>query len=44
MQCPLCNEHIEPDELEFGDIQEIEGEYWHAECFSEYFEEVLEVA
>lgn len=44
MRCRLCNEHIEDIEMQFGDVVEIEGEYWHGECFAEYFEEVLEVA
>lgn len=40
MHCTLCNEWIEPVELQFGDAYVIEGEYWHKECFSEYFEGV----
>lgn len=39
MRCTLCNEHIEEVELTFGDVVEIHGEYWHSECFAEYFEE-----
>lgn len=39
MRCRLCNEHIEEVELTYGDIVEIQGEYWHPECFAEYFEE-----
>ncbi|HOZ45666.1 MAG TPA: hypothetical protein PLO37_08800 [Candidatus Hydrogenedentes bacterium] len=42
MRCALCNEHIENVELEFGDAIEVEGEYWHVECYAEYFDEVLE--
>lgn len=44
MQCTLCNEYIEDVDLQFGDAIEVEGEYWHAECFAEYFDEVLETA
>lgn len=43
-QCTLCNEYIEEVELEFGDALEIDGEYWHGECYAEYFGEVLESA
>lgn len=42
MQCTLCNEHIDEVQLQFGDAIEIEGEYWHAECYAEYYDEVLE--
>jgi hypothetical protein len=38
MQCTLCNEHIEDIELEFGDAVEVDDEYWHAECYAEYFD------
>jgi hypothetical protein len=44
MQCTLCNEHIEEVEVEFGDAVEVDGEYWHADCFAEYFGEVLETS
>lgn len=40
--CTLCNEHIDDNELEFGDALEIEGEFWHSECYQEYFGEILE--
>jgi hypothetical protein len=43
-QCTLCNEHIEEFQLQFGEAVEVDGEYWHAECFAEYFGEVLEDA
>lgn len=43
MQCTLCNELIEEVMLEFDDAYNIEGEYWHAECYAEYFDLVLEV-
>ena len=42
MQCTLCNEHIEDIEIQFGDAVETDGEFWHAECFAEYFGEVYE--
>lgn len=44
MKCPLCNEHIEQTEMEIGDVKIAHGEYWHLECYAEYFEEVLEEA
>lgn len=44
MQCRLCNEHIDEVELEFDEIIQIEDEYWHADCYAEYFEEGVEVA
>jgi len=42
MRCSLCNEPIEEHQLEFTEVYEIDGEYWHAECYAEYFDEVLE--
>jgi hypothetical protein len=42
--CALCNESIEPISLELGEAYEIDGEYWHAECYAEYFDEALENA
>ena len=42
MQCALCNEPIEYVELYFGDIVELDEEYWHVECYAEYFEEIFE--
>lgn len=42
MNCCLCNEQIEDIDIQFGDVEIIDGEYWHTECFAEYFEEVLE--
>lgn len=41
-KCTLCNEHIDDVALEFGEAIELEGEYWHDECFAEYFDEQLE--
>jgi hypothetical protein len=42
MRCTLCNEHIEEVDFQFGDAVETDGEYWHGECYSEYFDEALE--
>lgn len=42
MLCRLCNESFEPVEIEFGEVVKIDDEYWHAECYSEYFGETLE--
>ena len=42
MQCTLCNEHIEEIEFEFGDAVTRDEEHWHAECYADYFDEVLE--
>ena len=48
MKCTLCNEHIEDVDFQFNDAIDLDGEYWHAECYSEYFgveiDEVLETA
>jgi hypothetical protein len=44
MRCRLCNEYIEDVDVDYGDIVEISGEYWHPECFAEYFEETVDVA
>jgi len=44
VHCTLCNEPIEEVELQFGDVVEVDGEYWHVECYAEYFEEILDVA
>lgn len=42
MQCRLCNEQIEQHEFDFEEAFKLEDEYWHADCFAEYFGEVLE--
>ncbi len=42
MRCTLCNEPFEDIEIEMNEIHEIEGEYWHTECYAEYFGETLE--
>ena len=39
MHCTLCNEQIQENELEFEDAFKIEDEYWHADCFDEYFDD-----
>jgi hypothetical protein len=38
----FCNEHIEESEFELDEVYEIDGEYWHAECYTEYFDETVE--
>ena len=43
MQCTFCNEHIEENEIEFGEVYELDGECWHADCYAEYFGETLEL-
>ena len=43
-RCTLCNEPIEEIEFELEGVKLIDGEYWHTECYAEYFEESLEVA
>ncbi len=43
MQCTLCNEYIDEVELEFDDVVQIEEEYWHGECYAEYFDESEEL-
>jgi hypothetical protein len=42
--CALCNEAIEQVEIDFGDAFQLEEEFWHTECYAEYFDEVLEEA
>lgn len=42
MRCTLCNEHIEQVDFDFGDAVELDEEYWHAECYAEYFDEAYE--
>jgi len=43
-QCALCNEQIEDVLIQFGDAIKAQGEFWHAECYEEYFGEVLQKA
>jgi hypothetical protein len=40
--CALCNERIDDIQIEFDEFVELDGEYWHVECYAEYFDEVLE--
>ena len=42
--CTLCNEVIEDVEFQFNEAYEVDEEYWHAECYAEYFGEPLEPA
>lgn len=44
--CALCNDTIEEIDIKFGDVRIIDEEYWHIDCYAEYFEdaEVLEEA
>jgi hypothetical protein len=41
-QCALCNEDIDDSLIQFGDALKMHGEFWHAECYEEYFGEVLQ--
>ncbi len=41
-RCALCNELIEDIHIQFGEFEQIDEEYWHMECYAEYFDEVLE--
>ncbi|GMW03529.1 MAG: hypothetical protein AMXMBFR84_46630 [Candidatus Hydrogenedentota bacterium] len=40
--CAFCNEHIEEILVHFGDVRILDEEYWHLECYAEYFGEALE--
>ena len=42
MICALCNELIEESELEFDGACVVDGEYWHEDCFAEYFDAIPE--
>ncbi len=42
MHCALCNESFEQVEIEFGEVLKVEDEYWHQDCYAEYFEDALE--
>jgi hypothetical protein len=42
--CALCNELIEDVLIQFGDYRVVDDEYYHLECYAEYFDEVLEEA
>lgn len=37
--CALCNEDIEDIEFESGEAIELDDEFWHVECYTEYFGE-----
>ena len=37
MHCAFCNENIEREDMELGEVVCIEGNYWHSDCFTEYF-------
>lgn len=37
-KCTLCNEDIDDSAVEFGDVIDVDGEFWHMECYDEYFE------
>ena len=41
-RCTLCNEQIDTVLFELNEAVEIDEEFWHAECYQEYFGEVLE--
>jgi hypothetical protein len=43
-RCWLCNEQITSYDIESEEAFVVRGEYWHAECFAEYYGEVLETA
>ncbi len=42
--CALCNEAIETVDVQFGQVRVVAGEYWHLDCYAEYFELALEEA
>ncbi len=42
--CTLCNEPFEQIEIELEEIVEVDEEFWHSECYAEYFGEILESA
>jgi hypothetical protein len=44
VRCIMCNEDIEEVDMQYGDVVEVNGEYWHPECFAEYFGEIVDVA
>jgi len=44
MHCSLCNEAFGQADIEVGEIIQLGDEFWHSECYSEYFEEALEPA
>jgi len=44
MHCRLCNESFSHSEFEFGEVIQLGDEFWHVDCYSEYFDEALEPA
>ena len=42
--CSLCNDTIVDIDIQFGEYKRIDDEYWHLECYSEYFDEALQQA
>ena len=36
------NEHIDELHIQYDEYTELDGEYWHTECYAEYFDEALE--
>jgi uncharacterized protein with PIN domain len=43
-RCALCNEHIEEVDIQFNEVAILDDEYWHLDCYAEYFGEVFEEA
>ena len=44
MRCTLCNEAIDSIQLDFEEVIKVDDEYWHTECYAEYFGELFEEA
>lgn len=42
--CALCNDAIVDIDIQFGEYKRVDDEYWHLECYSEYFDEALQEA
>ena len=38
MHCQFCNESIEQVDIDFGEVIIAKENYWHADCFAEYFD------
>ena len=36
-RCALCNEHIEEVDIQFNEVAILDDEYWHLDCYAEYF-------
>ena len=41
--CALCNDAIMDIDIQFGEYKTSGSEYWHLDCYSEYFDETVEV-